>query len=338
MGRESAVFRGRKRINLSSVPNLIFTVLICLVCWAVGYQCSAGYPVVCDSGSSPVWKAVCSILPDKRFTYLIGCFLMGVLAFIIQRINFSFVIVRGKTQLPFLFFLLFVSTNPDTFPLRPASLALFFLLAALVELFRSYQSPERTGRIFNMSVYLSLGCLIWPLMLWMVPLFWFGMYRLHSLTLQNLQTSVLGILTTFGFIFVWCLWKHDYTFFIVLKEQLTTMNPVFLRDPLRIEWLSSICVVCLTIITYIYILLHEFEHTIRTRQYLSFLIVFAFYSLVPLGLYEEHSVDFLCLFYVPSSMLIAYFFSDRRNLLTYLFYILIVIFLVLLLLVRLWTF
>ena len=172
----------------------------------------------------------------------------------------------------------------------------------------------------------------------MVPLFWFGMHRLHSLTPQNLLTSVLGILTTFGFVFVWCLWKHDYTLFIVLKEQLAAIHPFFLSNPLRIEWLSSICVVCLTIITYIYILLHEFEHNIRTRQFLSFLLVFAFYSLIPLGLYEQHSVDFLCLFYVPSSMLVSYFFSDRRNLLTYLFYILIVIFLMLLLLVRLWTF
>lgn len=338
MVRESEVSWRRKRINLSSLPNLILTVLVCLVCWTVGYQYSAGYPVVCDTGVSPIWEAVCAMLPDKRFTYLIGCSLICLLAFIIQRINFSFVIVRGKTLLPFLFFLLFVSTNPDIFPLRPASLALFFVLGALAELFGSYQSPEQTGRAFNLSVYLSLGSLIWPHLLWMVPLFWFGMYRLHSLTFQNLLTSLLGILTTFGFVLVWCLWKHDYTFFTILKEQLTAVNPVFLRDPLRIEWLSSICVVCLTIITYIYILLHEFEHTIRTRQHLSFLIVFAFYSLVPLGLYEGYSADFLCLFYVPSSMLIAYFFSDRRNLLTYLFYILIVIFLVLLLLVRLWTF
>ena len=338
MGRESEEFQRRKRINLSRLPNLILTVLVCLVCWTVGYQYSVGYPVVCNTGGSPVWEAVCAILPDKRFTYLIGCSLICLLAFIIQRINFSFVIVRGKTLLPFLFFLLFVSTNPDIFPLRPASLTLFFLLGALAELFSTYQSPEQTGRVFNWSVYLSLGSLIWPHLLWMVPLFWFGMYRLHSLTPQNLLTSVLGILTTFGFVFVWCLWKHDYTLFIVLKEQLAAIHPFFLSNPLRIEWLSSICVVCLTIITYIYILLHEFEHNIRTRQFLSFLLVFAFYSLIPLGLYEQHSVDFLCLFYVPSSMLVSYFFSDRRNLLTYLFYILIVIFLMLLLLVRLWTF
>jgi len=84
MGRESEEFQRRKRINLSRLPNLILTVLVCLVCWTVGYQYSVGYPVVCNTGGSPVWEAVCAILPDKRFTYLIGCSLICLLAFIIQ--------------------------------------------------------------------------------------------------------------------------------------------------------------------------------------------------------------------------------------------------------------
>lgn len=338
MGRETEAYRRRRRMALSSLPNIILTILVCLTCWLVSYQYSTDNPVNGGLEAMPLWESICRILPTKWLIYIVGLFLICLLSFLIQRINYTFVVVRGKRLLPFLFFLLFVSTNPELLPVRPASVALFFLVGALYELFRSYQKPEATGRAFNISVYLSLGSLLWPHLIWMIPLFWFGMYKLRSLTARSLLTSLLGALTTFGFVLAWCFWQNDYTVFTILLRQLTNINFVLIKNPLQIEWLSSLCVISLMIITYVYILLHEFENIIRTRQYLSFLVVFGFYSLVLLGLYQQDSANMLCLFYVPASMLISYFFSDRRNLLTYLFYILIVVFLVLLLLVRLWTF
>ena len=91
------------------------------------------------------------------------------------------------------------------------------------------------------------------------------------------------------------------------------------------------------IVTSIYLSIHGTESTIRTRQNLSFLSVFVCWAFVLLCVYAHESADILSVLYVPASLLVAYFFSDKRNLLTYFFYILILTFLVYLLLTRLWT-
>ena len=174
-------------------------------------------------------------------------------------------------------------------------------------------------------------------MVWFIPLFWYGMYRFGSLSARGLLTSVLGLLTVFGFVFAWCLWQNDYRLPQAFYNALATPDVPFLHAAFEPNWISSLCVVCLVIVTSIYLSLHNTENSVRTRQNLSFLSVFVGWAFTLLCVYADDAPDILCVLYVPASILVAYFFSDKRNLLTYLFYILILTFLVYLLLTRLWT-
>lgn len=325
------------KMNVTSVPNLILSAAVCLFCWMMGYTYSAGYPVVASSGSLPTWGALVSLLPDRLTTYLIGAALFALSAALIQRLNDKYIIVRGRRSLPVLFFFLFVSISPETFPLRPVSVSLIFLIIALDQLFGSWQRPEETGRTFNISVCLGLGALLWPQMVWFVPLFWFGMYRFGSLSGRGLLTFVLGLLTVAGFVAAWCLWHGNYALPMTFIHILSTPDIPILHTAFRTDWISPMCVVCLVIATIIYLSLRGIENTIRTRQNLAFLSVFVGWTFALLCIYVRESADILCVLYVPASILVAYFFSDKRNLLTYLFYILILAFLVYLLLTRLWT-
>lgn len=325
------------KMDVTSVPNLILSAAVCLLCWMMGYTYSAGYPVSAPPDGLPTWSYLVSLQPDRLTTYLIGAALFALVAGFIQRLNYKYIIVRGRRSLPALFFFLFVSTNPEVFPLRPVTLGLFLLVVALTQLFDSWQRPEDTGRAFNISLCLGLSALLWPQMLWFVPLFWYGMYRFGSLSARGLLTSVLGLLTVAGSVAAWCLWQGDYALPEAIDHSLSTPDIPFLHATFNANWISSLCVVCLVIVTSIYLSLHGIENTIRTRQYLNFLSVFVCWACVLLCIYARESADILCVLYVPASILVAYFFSDKRNLLTYLFYILILTFLVYLLLARLWT-
>ncbi len=325
------------KMDVTSLPNLMLSAAVCLLCWMMGYTYSAGYPVVALPESLPTWQSLIRLQPDRQTTYLIGALLYAFVAVIIQRINYKYIIVRGRRALPALFFFLFVSTNLETFPLRPVSLGLIFLVGALDQLFGSWQRPEETGRSFNISVCLSLGALMWPQTVWFIPLFWYGMYRFGSLTARGLLTSVLGVLTVSGFVGAWCLWQGDYRLAEAFSQALLTPDIPFLHSSFSVEWISPLCVVCLVIVTSTYLSLHGIENTIRTRQNLAFLSAFVGWAFILLCVYAREAADILCVLYVPASILVGYFFSDKRNLLTYLFYILILAFLVYLLLMRLWT-
>ena len=186
------------KMDVTSIPNLLLSAAVCLLCWMMGYTYSAGYPVDARPENLPTWQYLIGLLPDRLTTYVIGASLYALVAGIVQRINYKYIIVRGRRALPALFFFLFVSTNLDTFPLRPVSLSLIGLTLALSQLLGSWQRPDDIGRTFNISVCLSLGALVWPHMVWFIPLFWYGMYRFGSLSARGLLTSVLGLLTAFG--------------------------------------------------------------------------------------------------------------------------------------------
>ena len=87
-------------------------LLACIACWVVSYLYSVGYPVYGEVSATPLWNTICQTLPGKEFTYIIGITLMFGGAFLLHRANYVLVLIREKTMLPFLFYVLFISTNP----------------------------------------------------------------------------------------------------------------------------------------------------------------------------------------------------------------------------------
>ena len=227
------------KMDVTSIPNLLLSAAVCLLCWMMGYTYSAGYPVATRPENLPTWQSLIGLLPDRLTTYVIGASLYALVAGIVQRINYKYIIVRGRRALPALFFFLFISTNLDTFPLRPVSLSLIGLTLALSQLLGSWQRPDDIGRTFNISVCLSLGALVWPHMVWFIPLFWYGMYRFGSLSARGLLTSVLGLLTVFGFVFAWCLWQNDYRLPQAIYNALATPDVPFLHAVFEPNWIRS---------------------------------------------------------------------------------------------------
>ncbi|HCC52247.1 MAG TPA: hypothetical protein DEQ30_09470, partial [Porphyromonadaceae bacterium] len=74
-------------------------------------------------------------------------------------------------------FLLLMSTNAGLIPVKEVSIVLLCLVFAIYELFYSYQSPELTGKFFNIGVLVGIAGLFMPQIVWLMPLFWIGMYQ-----------------------------------------------------------------------------------------------------------------------------------------------------------------
>ena len=337
--RNGAGYKRARRVTLSSLPNIVFTFFICTTCWLIGYYKNIGYPVQSGSGASLLWETICRVLPTEiNLLYLMGFSLLCLGAALIQRFNFLFVIIKEKTTLPFLLFLLLNSANPDFYPIRPISFTLFLLIFALFELFGSYQNPKAISRMFNMMVYLSAGCLIWPYLLWFIPVFWLGMYKFKIWNAGTVGASLMGLFTTCWCVLGWCVWKHDYAVFTNLIQCITDTRIVITQESRLIEWLAPLCVFFFMIILYVQISLLEHENTIRTRHFLSFLLIFGVVAFVLSIIYTTGFNDFLCVFYLAASLIISYFFSGKYGIVASLLYYLLMALLIILLFIRIWNF
>lgn len=326
------------RHNLSGGGTFVAVLLACMACWIASYIQSVGYPVYGEVMAPPLWNVICQFLPGKAFTYSIGMLLMIGGALLLHRANYILVLIREKTLLPFLFYVLFISTNPDFLPLKSTSLGVFCLILAIYQLFTSYHDPDAKSKAFNAALLIGIGSLLWIHILWFIPLFWIGMYNFRTLNIRTFLASLLGVGTVYWFLFGACIWFRDFTPFTI---PFTALLKVSLPSAVGMGWLDWIGIAAIALLTTasaINIITHEYEDVLRTRQFLSFLILMTVWAFALFFLYEQASEEFLETACIPAAILIAHFFTVMRGRLVFwTFYSSIVLFIALLF-IRIWNF
>ena len=297
-----------------STPAIVFNILlVCFACWVLSFFNSVGYPIYGEVSDTPLWNTICQALPGKEVTYISGLILMIGGAFLLHRANYILVLIREKTLLPFLFYILFISTNPDFFPLKSTSVGVFCLILAMYQLFISYHDTEAKEEAYNAALLIGIGSLLWVHLLWFLPLFWIGMYNFRTLTLRTFLASLLGVATVYWFLLGWCVLQRDFTPFTVPFSMLFKIRFLATEAPAFLNWVTILVIALLTVIASVNILSHEVEDSLRSRQYLSFLILMSAWAFALYFLYEQVSEEFLETACVPTSILIAHFFTVTKG-------------------------
>lgn len=326
------------RKSLMPVPAVVWLIASCTACWLIGYFESVGYPIAEDGNSTIIWNAFCRNIPNAETAYLLGFLLLLAGGFFVQRANYALMLIREHTLMPFWIYFLIGSTNPDFFPLRESSFGIFCLVMALYQLFISYHDPEARSRAFNAGWFIGIGSLLWAYLLWFLPLFWIGMYKLRSFSLKMVLSSLIGTTVVYWFVFGWCVWVGDYTILKTTAGLLLNFNPLQFPDTEWTGWLSIAYTIILTAVASGNILIHEYEDNLRSRQLLSFLMLAALWSLVLFFLYEESSDEFLLAMALPASLLIAHMFTTVRKRYMFWFYHATIILFLFFFGLRIWNF
>ncbi|MDR2139457.1 MAG: hypothetical protein LBP50_07910 [Tannerella sp.] len=326
MRRNFGIYGKKQMQSLSSLPVVLLTLFACLFCWGLEYHISANYPF--DTSPSPLWNRITAWLPDKRYAYPAGALLLCGMALTLQRANYYLMLFREKTGLPFLLFLLFNSTSFGYIPLRPVSPVFFLLALCMIELFKSYQKEKAflaPGNAYKAAFWLSVGSLVWIHLLWMLPLFWYGMYLFRVMNLRTFTASLLGVLTMYWIVAGWCVLQHDFTALTNLVHLWTDFDFVPFREYLQPSRLAAPATAfAYTVLLGLTFRFYPVSAGLRTRRFISFLLVSTRYLLPFLFLSETGAADFLCLFFIPVSLLTTYLFSNTpRNLTPYYFLLLV---------------
>ena len=120
-----------------------------------------GYPVYGEVSATPLWNTICQALPGKEFTYIIGMVLMFGGAFLLHRANYVLVLIREKTMLPFLFYVLFISYESRLLSFESTSVGVFCLILAIYQLFTAYHDPEAREKAYSAALLIGIGSLLW---------------------------------------------------------------------------------------------------------------------------------------------------------------------------------
>ena len=319
----------RRKKSLSDKPTMLLTFMTCLICWGIGYFYSIGFPLSEYSAVLPLWGLICSFLSIDFVVYPAGFLLIIFIAFIIQRICDRDMLTSERTRLPFLLFILLISTNPGLLPFKEVSIVLLCIAFMIHELSVSYQSPEATGRFFNAGALIGISGLLVPQVLWIIPLLWIGMYQFRSLNFKSFAASLTGILIIYWFILAWCVWKHDFSIFSSLFSSITDFHIISTSTLFHPYMIGFAGLFLLLILAFLHINTNASSNSVRVRMMLSFLLNMSVWSLLLIILYSKNSDSFIAILYLPASVIMSYFIYNIRNVFRFYIYYSILI---------LWTF
>lgn len=332
------MFYSNQRNGLISAGTLAYVLAGCLACWALCFVREIGYPIQEEAGATLIWQFLCGRFPSVTWAYAVGFVLMAGGAFLVHRANYVLMLIREKTLLPVLIYVLLLSTNEDFLPLKATSFGVFFTILAIYELFTAYHDAQNRRNIFNAALLVSLGSLVWIHILWLIPLIWYGMYLFRVLSFRTFLATLLAPATIYWIVLVYALGQEEMGLFTQPFASLFTFHPLHITGNTVWDWVAIGYLIGLTLLASIHILTHEYEDNLRTREFLAFLILLALSSFALYFLYEQSSEEFLQIACFPASILIAHFFTVVRNRCTLgLFHFTNLLF-ILLFLLRIWNF
>jgi len=226
-------------------------------------------------------------------------------AFLLAHLNNRYTIIRNRTFLPILIYLLLMSAWSVTHTLFYAHFCTTLFIVALLVFFNMYHRRDSSEQAFLVSLLLSVCSLIIFDYIYLVPAFWIAFMMFRSFSLRIFLASVFGALTPW----------------IILAGTLFIFNPAFdITLLFRLEFIPELTLPVFSAGTMVYLgvlilafLVNVFgllsgydKDAIHTRSKLKFMLYLAFVLLVLVYVFRSEAALVLPLLALPVAFIISY--------------------------------
>lgn len=262
--------------------------------------------------------AVVWMLPDVRSLQLGGGLLVTfVMAYLVIECNNRYQLLRVRSRMNSVVFLALMAAFPGShllgWHLAPAAA----LLAAYFVLFRVYGQTRTQGTLFHVTLLLSLGCLVFPPLVLVIPFALFvAAVQLRALRPAAFGAAVLGWLLPYWIYAAILLALHgfDWTLLLAYYADVLPQLPKFdyvAVNPLT--WVSYAAVIVPGLIGTAHFYSTSYNDKIRTRQFLYSLTVLQIPVLLLTALYPEQSSTLLPLLVAVYAPMISHHLTLARG-------------------------
>lgn len=141
----------------------------------------------------PLYYGIEQLLLNSPLLSLIVTIMVLLLdAFMLNRINASYILLTKTTFMPALFFILIVSAYIPLQQLTPLLFSALFFILGLHTLFRTYRQEGQWMRIFDSSVLIAIGSLFYIKLGFFLFIVWMGILVLRKPSGREWLISIIG--------------------------------------------------------------------------------------------------------------------------------------------------
>ena len=173
---KSQRFQNRVTAGRFTLPAAI---LISVACWILSAILLPDLEI--RKGNYPLWDIFYSSCIPTWGTRLFSFILYSVIGYFLIGLNNAFAIIRMRASVQTAIYFLLISVCPTMHILYAGDLVAVTFLIALYFLFKSYQQSKSASYLFHAFVFIGMGSLLFPQLIFFVPVFWIGAYSFQSL-------------------------------------------------------------------------------------------------------------------------------------------------------------
>ena len=287
----------------------------------------------------PVVVIVCLLLWGislREWNELASMAIIGFIGYVIIETNTAFTLIRTRTSLPVSIYGWMATALFFLHPFEWINLIPLVFILSVFQLFRSYESSSPTNPIYHTFLFIGLGSLLFPQIIYFIPLFWGSMIPFRAMNGRSFLASLIGIITPYWFLYGYAFLYDKTDIFLASLREMIHFYPLDYSQLSSAEILSWGMITLLLLISGIHYIQISYMDKTRTRIYHSFLVFAGFWAtafslLQPVHLHELMPIQLICM-----AFLSGHLFSLTRNRFSGILFVVIFVTFILLMTYNLW--
>ena len=267
-----------------------------------------------DSFGMPLYVLIVKILSPYSFlSKLVAFALTLTVAIYLLQFNVRHTVVRQRTYLPFLFFVLVASSLTQLQRLNPAIIANIFILVSLSHVISTYQNSEALDHLFRSGLLLGIGTLLYaPTVVFVFLIFW-SIATLRQFNLREWLVTLVGILVPWGAVVFYFFW-----FDLGASEPFIQLaNSLCLEAESSADKIAPI-ILCVAVgvpllVAILHMLTGMGSQKIAIRKHQNIMLLFTVVALLSFFVVPSCSYEILYIAAAPISLLLSEYFSDAKG-------------------------
>lgn len=310
--------QGRITAGRFTLPAVI---LICIVCWTSTSILLPGMSSEKEAGYG-LWQSLCASYLPAWADRLASFALYAAIGYFLIEMNNAFAFIRMRASVQTAIYFLLVTLCPGMHLLYAGDVAAVAFLISLFFLFKSYQQHRPVGYLFHSFVFIGVGSLVFPQLLYFTPLWLLAANYFQSLTLRSFCGALVGLSVPYWFLFGHAFFYNEMELFYRPFIELVHFQPINPGKELQLWELVTLgYLFILYAVSAIHCIVSGYEDKIRTRAYLHFLIFLNLCLFLFIFLQPAHCMDLLSLLLIGVSILVGHLFVLTNSKVSNLFFI-----------------
>jgi hypothetical protein len=296
-------------------PAILATIILTsLLIWGKSLFSTEVFSFYFDNYPMPLYVLIKGLMGEHTLIEKIVALIITIAsALYLIQLNTKHILIKYRTYLPVLLYIIFTSSFIPLQRINPAVFASPFLILATDNLLSSYEGKNSLDHFFRASFYIGIGSMIYLPLAAFIILASISLIILNNTGIRQWFVVLFGFITPWFFAFIYYFVWHNSSgmLFKIIGQSLLPIGEGIFHGIAFTVFYSFIGL--LLVISLLFLLRNLPTQKINIRKYYSLFIWMVLFSAILVLFSSFSSIEMVYLAAIPSTFIIANYFTFAKS-------------------------